>query len=169
VRGACLSYGEGITYWPVAQIVRALAEIHEGDSADLAHGRIAALSAGTRDEAAVSAQILQLLGFGGGATTPEELAWSVRRLLAAAAREVPLIVVLDDIHWAEPALLELLDEMPRLIGETPLLLVCLARPELLEQRPDWPVTIRLEPLVAADVDTLLEVLEAPAGVRVRTA
>jgi class 3 adenylate cyclase/predicted ATPase len=169
VRGACLSYGEGITYWPVAQIVRELAEIREGDSADLAYGRIAALSAGTRDEAAVSAQILQLLGLGGGATTPEELAWSVRRLLAAAASEVPLIVVLDDIHWAEPALLELLDEMPRLIGETPLLLVCLARPELLEQRPDWPVTIRLEPLVAAEVDSLLEVLEAPAGVRVQIA
>ena len=83
----------------------------------------------------------------------------------AAARLV------DDIHWAEPALLDLLARLPAAIADAPILVVCLARPELLESRPDWEVAVRLEPLGEHDVDALLESLlgDAPAGVRERLA
>ena len=90
---------------------------------------------------AVAAQMAQLLGLVEGGTTWEELAWAVRRFLAAAAVEKPLVVVFDDIHWAEPSLLDLIAGLPVALADAPVLIVCLARDELLERVPDWPVTI----------------------------
>jgi tetratricopeptide (TPR) repeat protein len=113
----------------------------------------------------VAAQIERLLGIGEGVTTAEELAWAVRRFFAAAARERPLVVVIDDIHWAEPPLLDLLFGLPAALEAVPLLACCLARPELLEARPEWPVTVRLEPLGPDDLDELLAELGVPAGER----
>ena len=82
----------------------------------------------------------------------------------------PLVVLVDDIQWAEPALLDLLAGLPAAIGDAPILLLCLARPELLENRPDWQVTVRLEPFGERDVDALLEgLLGTRAGRRARTA
>jgi class 3 adenylate cyclase/tetratricopeptide (TPR) repeat protein len=156
VRGACLSYGEGITFWAVAQVVRALAGIRDEDSVEEARAR-------------VPPRIAQLIGLAEGSTTAEQNADAVASFVAAAAGEQPLVIVVDDIHWAEPALLDLLARLPARVGEAPVVLLCLARPELLEARPDWPVTVRLEPLGAAEVDELLDRLAAPAAVRVRLA
>ena len=80
-------------------------------------------------------------------------------------------MLVDDIHWAEPALLDLLAALPAMIGGAPLLCCCLARPELLESRPEWPVTVRLEPLADAEVDALVDALigGAPAALRSRLA
>ena len=156
VRGACLSYGEGITFWAVAQVVRALAGIRDEDSAEEARAR-------------VPQRIAQLIGLAEGSTTSDQTVEAVASFLAAAAADEPTVVLVDDIQWAEPALLDLLAGLPTRVGEAPILLLCLARPELLEARPDWPVTVRLEPLGAADVDELLDRLEAPAAVRVRLA
>ena len=78
-------------------------------------------------------------------------------------------MVVEDVHWAEPALLDLLERLPALVGEEPLLVVCVARPELLERRPDWPPALRLEPLGATEIDALLDQLEAPPSARVRIA
>jgi class 3 adenylate cyclase/tetratricopeptide (TPR) repeat protein len=169
VLGACLSYGEGITYWPIGQIVRDLTGIRDDHTPEQARAQIATLLAGAPDEAAVAAQIAQLLGLGEGATTPEELAWAVRRLLTAAAGERPLLVLVEDIHWAEPALLELLAGLPAALTGVPILVVCLARPELHERRPDWPVEVVLEPLGEADANVLLVRLGAPEDVRSRLA
>jgi class 3 adenylate cyclase/tetratricopeptide (TPR) repeat protein len=155
-RGACLSYGEGITFWSITQIVRALAGIDEQDSAEQAREKL-------------PPQLAQLLGLAEGTTSAEETNGAIAEFLGSAAGERPLLVLVDDVHWAEPALLELLERLPALVGEVPLLLVCLARPELLEHRPDWPVTLGLEPLGATEVDALLEQLEAPPSVRVRIA
>ncbi len=156
VRGACLSYGEGITFWAIAQIVRDLAAIGDDLSAEQARNR-------------VPMQIAQLLGLEEGTITAEQTLRAVAEFLAEAASDRPLLVVIDDIQWAEPALLDLLERLPAAIGTSPVLLLCLARPELLEQRLDWPVTISAEPLGATEVEALLEQLQAPAEARVRLA
>ena len=155
-RGACLSYGEGITYWAIAQIVRDLAGIRDDYSAEEARSR-------------VPPRIAQLLGLAEGTATADQTAQAVAGLLATYAAEQPLVVVVDDIHWAEPALLDLLGALPVMARDSSIVVCLLARPELLEHRPEWPVTVRLEPLGPGEVDRLLESLEAPAQTRVRLA
>ena len=168
VRGGCLAYGEGITYWAVAQVVRELTGIRVDHSAEQVRTRLNAFCAGLANGTAVAAQVATLLG-GEGGSTPEELSWALRQFLAAAAREQPLVVVVDDIHWAEPVLLELLARLPQTLTNAPVLVVCLSRLELLDRDPGWPVTVRLGPLAATDVDELLECLDAPARSRARIA
>jgi class 3 adenylate cyclase/tetratricopeptide (TPR) repeat protein len=169
-RGTCLSYGESITYWAVGQIVRDLAGITDEHSLADARAVIEAHVEGVPNEAVVAANIAQLLGVAEGSVTvtPSETAWAIRQFLAASAAAQPLVVLLDDIHWAEPALLDLVLDLPAAIGDAPILLLCLARPELLEHRPEWPVTVRLEPLDEHDVDALLEGLLGAAQAPVRT-
>jgi class 3 adenylate cyclase len=167
VRGGCLSYGEGITYWALGQIVNELTGIREEHPAEQARAQLNRFLAGAPDAQSVGDQLARLVGLGDGVSSAEELAWAFRRFLAAAAVEGPLVVLVDDIHWAEPALLELLAGLPA--TPAPVLVLCTARPELLDSRPDWPVTVGLEPLGAGEVDALLEALEAPAATRVRIA
>jgi class 3 adenylate cyclase len=154
-RGGCLSYGEGITYWPVAQIVREFTGIRDDHTFDEARSR-------------VSPRIAQLLGLAEGAMTSDQAVAAVAELLGSEAARKPLVAVVDDIHWAEPALLDLLERLPQLV-EAPVHLLCLSRPELRETRPDWPLTVSLEPLGGSDVDALLESLDAPTAARVRIA
>ncbi len=150
VEGRCLSYGEGITYWPVIEIVKQLGAFDE-------------LLAET--PGAVAA-ILALVGEQAAATTSEETAWAVRKLLEAAARERPLVVLFDDIHWGEPTFLDLIEYLADLTRDAPILLLCLARPELLEKRPGWgggklnATTALLEPLDAGETGELVEQLLA---------
>ena len=140
VRGRCLSYGEGITYWPVVEILRQLGSLPEGDAA-----RPVALAA-RRDGRAASA---------------EEIAWGFRKLLEQEAQAQPLSCVLDDLHWAEETLLDLVEHVADLSRDAPLLLLCMARPELLERRPSWgggkwnATTVLLEPLDAGETERLL--------------
>ncbi len=155
-RGACLSYGEGITFWALAQIVRELAGIREEQTLEEARARL-------------PERIAQVVGLAEGFATADQIAEAVASFLSAAAQAQPLVLLLDDLQWAEPTLLELLASLPRRVGSAPIVLICLARPELLETRPDWQVTVALEPLEAADIDALLESLDAPAAVRVQLA
>jgi class 3 adenylate cyclase len=171
VRGTCLSYGEGITYWAIGQIVRELARVTDGHSPREARALIESLVAGLPNGTAVATNVAQLLGLADGAATADETAAAIRDVLAAGAREEPLVVVVDDIQWAEPTLLDLLACLPERLAEAPIMLLCLARPELPEHRPDWQATVHLEPFVGHDVDSLLEALlgAAPADVRARLA
>ncbi len=95
-------------------------------------------------------------------SAPEDAAWGVRRMLEHLARERPVVVVLDDIHWAEPLLLDLIGYLADWTRDAELLLVCVARPELLEVRPDWgggtlnATSILLEPLGGDEAGTLLD-------------
>ena len=124
--GRCLAYGEGTTYRALADIVRGLG----GDP----RARIEELLAG--DGSAVRG-VLSAVGLSDEPAQPEETAWALRRLLERLARDRPLVVAIEDIHWARPALLELLDHLVALSSGSPILLVCLTRPELLETRPAW--------------------------------
>ena len=135
VRGRCLPYGEGITYWPVVEVLKQL---------DLLPA----------DEAAAAA-IRSLLGETEAATSAEEIAWAFRKTLEQAAAERPLVVVFDDIQWGEETFLDLIEHVALLSSGAPILLLCMARPELTERRPAWPVTLRLEPLGDEDVEELI--------------
>ena len=107
----------------------------------------------------------RLLGDSELATSAEEIAWAFRKLLE---QEAPLVVLLDDIHWGEETFLDLVEGVSLLSAGAPILLVCIARPELLDRRAQWPVTLRLEPLVADEVDDLIGE-QVPAGLRERIA
>jgi class 3 adenylate cyclase/tetratricopeptide (TPR) repeat protein len=125
VTGHCYSYGEGITFLPLAEVVR---ELSGGADSP------ASVLAGADDAEAVAAGLAGVLG---AAPSVGEAAFAaVRRLLELAARE-PLVVVFEDIHWAEPTMLDLLEYLAEWTRDAPLLLLCLARPELLELRPGW--------------------------------
>ena len=132
VRGRCLPYGEGITYWPVVEVVKQLAVLPSDPVA--------------------AAAISSLLGESGVATSADEIAWAFRKLLEDQA---PLVVVFDDIQWGEETFLDLVESTALLSAGAPLLFLCMARPELLERRPRWPGTLRLEPLPAEQADALI--------------
>ncbi len=153
VRGRCLSYGEGITYWPVVEILKQLDTLPEGDAAR---------------------PLRSLLGETDAPASAEEIAWGFRKLLEQQAQEQPLVVVFDDLHWAEETLLDLVEHIADLSRDAPILLLCVARPELLERRPSWgggkwnATTVLLEPLDVTETETLLAALgEVPEELRER--
>jgi DNA-binding SARP family transcriptional activator/tetratricopeptide (TPR) repeat protein len=155
ISGACRSYGEGVTFSPIADLVEELV----GDG-DLRSG-IAAHLAGDSEAEAIASVIDGAIGLGEPPGT-EELFRAVRRLLEALARERTLIVVLEDIHWAEPTFLDLVEHIAEWSRQAPILLLCLARQELLEERPSWgggkvnAITLSLEPLSRAESIVLIE-------------
>jgi class 3 adenylate cyclase/tetratricopeptide (TPR) repeat protein len=166
LRSRCLSYGEGITYWPIGEIVREAAGIRDTHSTEEARARIEALLDDVPNGRVVAAKMAQLLGIAEGVASAPETAWAIRQFLASQAGERPLLLLVDDIHWGEPTLLDLLAGLPAGSEDASILLLCLARPDLLESRSDWEATIGLEPLAGADVESLLGSLlgGAPAGV-----
>ena len=130
VSGRCLAYGEGITFWPLREIVQDLSRDRPG-------APISALLEDEADRDAIAARISGAIGRSEVTATAEETFWAVRRLFEAVARERPLIVVFEDIHWAESTLLDLVDHIAEWSRDAPILLLCLARPELLDNRPNW--------------------------------
>ena len=134
VAGRCLAYGEGITYFPLAEVVRDAIAGTPGADPETA---IAACLPEDEHAAQVASRLGGLLGASDVLAPADEIAWAARRFLEGLARERPLVVVLDDIQWAEPGLLDLIDQVSDWSRDAPILLLCMARPELLEVRPDW--------------------------------
>jgi class 3 adenylate cyclase len=161
VVGRCLPYGEGVTYWPVTEIVRRLCE--RADEA-----AIAELAGGGDEGRRIASRVARVVGFSSGTVAVEEGHWAVRRLLEIRADEHPLIVVVDDVHWAEPTLLDLIEHVVTSVADVPLLGVVLARPDLLERRPRWgevgarSAVIPLAPLADHEAATLVERLAGDA-------
>jgi class 3 adenylate cyclase/tetratricopeptide (TPR) repeat protein len=155
--GRCLSYGEGITYWPIGQIVRALAA---GGDPLAALGRLL----GSEEADAPAAELVAAAaGLSEAQGSGEETFWAIRRLFETLARSRPLVLVLEDVHWAEPTLLDLIEYVARGARDAPVLLVCLARPDLLDTRPDFrnvpgSVSLDLRPLTTAESLLLVEQL-----------
>jgi class 3 adenylate cyclase/tetratricopeptide (TPR) repeat protein len=135
VSGRCPPYGEGITYWPVVEVLKQL---------DV-----------SPPEEAAAVAIRSLLGESDAGTSAEEIAWAFRRTLEQAAADGPLVVVFDDIQWGEQTFHDLIEHLTLLSSDASILLLCMARPELTERRPTWPTTLRLEPLGDADVEELI--------------
>lgn len=145
LRGRCLPYGAGITYWPVVEVIKQLDVLPS-------------------DHAAAGA-IRSVLGESEAGTSAEEIGWAFRKLLEEQA---PLVVVFDDMQWGEETFLDLIEHVALLSSGAPILLVCMARPELLDSRPTWPVTLRLEPLGSEDAARLIGA-DVPGELAVRIA
>ncbi len=175
LRGRCLPYGDGITFWPVVEVVREAAGIGQDDGADAAIERIAALVPDRDESAVVAARLASLLGLTEEATPTQEAFWAVRRLLESIADREPVAVVFDDIHWGESTFLDLVEYLAGFTSEVPVLLLCLARPELTERRPGWgsavpgAETVRLDPLTEDQSERLIENLlgQAPLDEQAR--
>jgi class 3 adenylate cyclase/tetratricopeptide (TPR) repeat protein len=159
VTGRCLPYGEGITYWPVVSIVRQLLDPEQG-----CQGAAQLMAS----DAKVAAAVKVLLGEQGAVTSSAEIAWAVRQVFESSAQRAPLVGVFDDLQWAEPALLDLVEHVADFGRDAPILVLCLARPELLERRPGWggkpnAATVLLEALNAAETAALIDELVPSAG------
>jgi class 3 adenylate cyclase/tetratricopeptide (TPR) repeat protein len=155
--GRCLSYGQGITYWPLREVLEQAAGIQEADSAEHAVAGLLELFAGEERGRDAALALAQAVGLAAGTASADDIAWAARRLFETLARGRPLVVRLDDLHWAEPAFLELLERAASLSSGVPILLLCLARPELLDERPEWEA-LRLEPLADHEAGRLVETL-----------
>ena len=131
VVGRCAAYGEGITYLPLAEVV---SEVAGADPEAGARGSCWRTSNAAPSQRGSS---LGAIGANDEAGSPEETAWAFRRLFETLAVSRPLVVVVDDIHWAEPALLDLLEYVLGFSSGAPILLLCLARPDLFDARPSW--------------------------------
>jgi predicted ATPase/class 3 adenylate cyclase len=178
LRGRCLPYGDGITYWPVMEVVRDLASIEPADSADVARNKLAALVADQPDHERVAQSLAAALGLSHESAGTDEIAWGVRKLFEALGRHGPLVVIFDDIQWAEPALLDLVQDVVEWTDNAPVMMLCIARPDLLDDRPTWSggllnaTTVLLEPLAPTDSEQLIEnllgspVLTGPLGGRI---
>jgi predicted ATPase len=169
--GRCLPYGDGVTFWALGEIIKAQAGIRENDTAPLAAeklGRMVADILHEGDRPWVETSLRPLVGL-----VPEDVALADRRtelqagwrvFLEALAEQRPLVLVIDDLQWADDGLLDFVDGLVDLVEGVPLLVVCCARPELLERRPGWgggkrnALTVSLGPLAEPDVERLVESL-----------
>lgn len=148
LRGHCLSYGEGVTYWPVKEIVLQAVGMAETDSAtggteqvsEQLHERLAELFGDEERDRQALTTIKQLFGLGDGeASGPGDTALALRRLLENLALRKPLVVLIDDLHLAEDPLLDAIEQIAEAGREVPIMLLCLARPdELFDKRRSWP-------------------------------
>ena len=135
--GRCLAYGEGITFWPVAEAVRQAAGVVDGDGPAEATAKLRTLLEGDPEAGPVAERIAQLIGLEDAVGPVQDAAWAVRRLLEALAREQLVVLVLDDLHWAEPTLLEVVEHIATWTRDAPILVLCVGRAELLERHPSW--------------------------------
>jgi class 3 adenylate cyclase/tetratricopeptide (TPR) repeat protein len=176
LHGRCLSYGEGITFWPVIEIIRDAAGIVSDDSAVDARAKISRLLPDGGDSGVVCERVCSTIGLTDQRTQAEESFWALRRLFESIARTRPLVLVFEDLHWAEPTLLDLVEYLVGWSAGSPILLVGTGRPELLEARPAWSAdAILLEPLSDTETAELAEnvlgggTLDPEIGVRVSEA
>jgi len=169
LRGRCLSYGQGITFWPVAEVVRAAAGLADFDDLETVERRIAELLIGVEHAAAIAGRLTEVIGVTTGTAPPEEAQWAVRRLLEVIGERGPLVVVFDDLHWAEPGFLDLIDHVSDSARDASILLICTARPEFLDARAGWAggklnaTSILLEPLTDAQSESLIANLLGSTG------
>lgn len=134
LRGRCLSYGDGATFIPLAEVIRQVAGIDPDDDDGGARAKLRDL-AGERVD--VADRLASVLGLSPTPFAKEELFWAARALFDQVAAAQPLVVVFDDVHWAEPTFLDLIEQVADTSSDAPLFLLCAARHELLEERPGW--------------------------------
>jgi class 3 adenylate cyclase len=169
LRGRCLPYGDGVTFWPLAEILKGEASVLDTDPPDVALQRITALAESAPQLTPFLAALIHTIGLDDPSSPLRDL--SPRAVMAAIhagwrgffttlADAGPLIVVVDDIHWADAAMLDLLEELSDRV-QAPVLFLCPARPELTARRPTWGggrrsvSSITLEPLGRGDADELV--------------
>ncbi|MGH2629929.1 MAG: adenylate/guanylate cyclase domain-containing protein [Actinomycetota bacterium] len=168
VSGRCLPYGRGITFWPISEMLMGAAGISETDEPARVVERIRDALSGAPDADRVAAHLAELIGAGAGVGEVEP-AWAVRRLFESLASSGPMVAYFDDIHWAEPGLLDVIEHVADFSRDAPILLLCTARPEFFDLRPGWgggklrATAVSLEPLNERESEELmLNLLSHPA-------
>jgi class 3 adenylate cyclase/tetratricopeptide (TPR) repeat protein len=171
-QGRCLPYGEGVTFWALGEIVKSEAGIFESDAAEEAEQKLRRLLLDAIDDeserAWIEEHVRALVGLGGAPEAEADrqsegfTAW--RRLIEAMAEKAPLVLVIEDLHWADEQLLDFVDHLVEWARDVPLMVLSTARPELLERRPGWgggkpnAVTLSLAPLTHEETSELLSAL-----------
>ena len=160
LRGRCLAYGRGITFWPLREAVRQAAAISDDETPDAALEKLRQLAGAEARSAGAVERVASAIGLSSAQFPVHEVFWGARKLVEAIAARGPLVLAFEDVHWAETTFLEFVDHLAQ-EAEGPVLLVCLARPEFLEFRQDWGeqahgVRIALEPLGEAEVGRVIE-------------
>ena len=159
--GRSLPYGEAITYWPLAEMVKTAAGITDDDPVQQAISklRLACGDDAVADLLALASGVLEAVA---GSRSAQEIAWAAREWAEQLASAQPLVLVFEDIHWAEDPLLELIEHLAERVRDEPLMIICLARPELLDLRPGWgggrlrATAIELEPLAPSESQELVD-------------
>ena len=142
-QGRCLPYGEGITFWALGEILKAHTGILESDPPDVAQAKLDAVLPGGSEREWFRQRLLPLLGIEASSSAErEELFTAWRRFLEQVAEERPTVLVFEDLHWADEAMLAFLEHLADLAEGVPLLLVGTARPELYERHPDYAAGLR---------------------------
>ena len=160
--GRCLPYGEGITYWPIVEVVKDLAGLDDADTPDQSRLRLAALLEGIDEQDTLVQRLAETIGSSTAVAAVDESSRAVRTLFAAVASQRSLVIVFDDIHWGETTFLDLVEEIAEQSRDAPLLLLCMARPELIDTRPGWgggklnATSVLLEPLSDSECARLIE-------------
>jgi class 3 adenylate cyclase/tetratricopeptide (TPR) repeat protein len=164
-QGRCLPYGEGITFWALGEIVKAHAGILESDSSDLAQTKLDVVLPEGPERPWFRERLLPLLGIeASSAAGREELFTAWRRFLEHIAEQDPTVLVFEDLHWADEAMLSFLEHVADQAEGVPLLLVGTARPELFERHPDYVAgmrnvnTVSLSPLSPEETSRLVSAL-----------
>jgi len=171
-QGRCLPYGDGVTFWALGEMAKAHTGILESDSSADAEEKLSRIVAGLlpneREASWVAGHLRPLVGLATEADASAEsryeafAAW--RRFFEAVGEERPLVLVFEDLHWADEGLLDFVDGLADRVSGVPLLVLCSARPELLERRPGWgggkrnSATVSLAPLTDDDTARLLAAL-----------
>ena len=164
-QGRCLPYGDGVAFWALGEIVKAECGILESDSPQEAEAKLErALPIDDPDLPWLRARLAPLVGAGGEPASQEESFTAWRRFCESLASQDPAVLVFEDLHWADDALLSFLEYLADWAQGVPLLLLCTARPELYEQRPGWgaglrnATTINLAPLSEEETARLISSL-----------
>ncbi|HEX6140909.1 MAG TPA: adenylate/guanylate cyclase domain-containing protein [Candidatus Limnocylindria bacterium] len=165
IRGRCLPYGDGITFWPLREAVREAAGISADDAGDEA---LAKLRARVPD-AEVADRLASVIGLSQTPFPVPEVFWGARRFLEGMASERPVLMVVDDIHWAEATFLDLLGQLVQTVESAPVMLMTTSRHELLERHTDWAeadgmLRLVLAPLTDADAGQVVEGLLGGTGI-----
>ena len=133
VHGRCLPYGEGITFWPIVGVVSQTAGIEETDHPQAAREKLLQVLG----DPAVVDRVAAAVGLSDAPFQIAELFWGIRRLFEILAADRPLVVLFEDIHWAEATFLDLIGRLVDGIEDAPVMIVCTARHELLDKQPSW--------------------------------
>ena len=162
LEGRCLPYGDGITFWPLAEALKSEAGVVDDDTADEARIKLRAVVGEAGDD--VAERVATMVGLGEDPFPVEELFWGIRRLLETRARERPVVLLVQDIHLAEPTLLELLGQLGT-IDDAPVVVVCTARRDLEDRHPEWTSANRgaVIELPALDGDASKAMVESLLG------
>src|SRR4029079_11973697 len=169
LRGRCLPYGEGITFYPLAEALIEIADLREADTPEAARAKLSALAGAGGGAGRVAELVGQAIGMG-GESAPEETFWAIRTLLEQLAADRPLVFSIDDLQWAEPTFLEIVGHVTDLGRDAPIRLARMAPPEFLDDHPSWAggklnaTSILVEALGPEECGTLVANLLAHDGV-----